>query len=139
MRQLPSPSMSSGLRLTASARITLCWDNPKDWIRAYWCGAHHCRSNRARAGVLTVWNRMKQKRPSNSTQNPGANAWTNRNGAPRTRDTSDSGTGRNRENQAPKGSDSPAAVIHHTACNNPACRGVIPRSSRMKGRNRPKV
>ena len=82
---------------------------------------------------------MKQNRPSSSSQNPGASACTNKNGAPSTSETSASGTGRNRENQAPKGSESPAAVIHHTPCNSPACNGVMFRSSRMKGKNNPKV
>ena len=86
-----------------------------------------------------MWKRMKQNLPASSTQNPGATACTKRKGTPSTSDTSDRGTGRKRENQAPKGNDSPAAVIHHTPCNRPACSGVILRSSRMKGRNSPKV
>ena len=103
MRQLPRPSISKGLRLTANARITLCCDSPKDWISAYWCGAHHWRRSRARAGVFTVWESMKKNRDTKSTQNPGASAWTKRNGAPRTRDTKARGTGRKRENHAPEG------------------------------------
>ena len=82
---------------------------------------------------------MKPSRPTNSSQNPGASACTNRNGAPSSNAASVNRAGRNRESHAPKGSDSNAAVIHHTPCSSPACKGVIPKSSRIKGRNNPKV
>ena len=121
MRQLPSPSISSGLRLTA-----MCEDhavlgkseglNEGVLVR----GAPLPQQEGAGRSVHGVGQDEAKTAPAAAPRNPGASACTNRERrSPKTRDTSDSGTGRKRENQAPKGRDRPAAVIHQTACNSP--------------------
>jgi len=48
-------------------------------------------------------------------------------------------TGRILENHTPNGSDAMAAVTHQTPWRRPASNGEMSRSSRIKGRKRPKV
>ena len=138
-RQLPTAVIKRALVLTASARIKLCCERPTELICAYWRGAAHCCSSNVRAGVAMTWQRTRNNLANSRKTKPVAKACMNRKGRLNTRDTRTTGTGRKRENQAPNGNAAVAAVIHQTPWSNPAWSSEIFRSSRINGRNRPKV
>ncbi len=121
------------------ASKVLCCDSPTALTRAYCLGATHCCRMSGRAGVEITWHSTKKNRAKSKTRKLCARPWRKRNGIPRARDIRISCTGRKRENQRPKGSDSRAEVSHQTPWSSPASSRERCKSSLTKGRNTPKV
>ena len=88
---------------------------------------------------MITWERTKKNLARSKTTKPVARACMNKKGSPSISDTRTTGRGRKRENQAPHGNEAVAAVTHQTPWSNPASNGEMSRSSRINGRNRPKV
>ena len=131
--------MSKALVLTATANMMLCWDKPTELTVAYCLGDTHCCNNKVRAGTVIVWNATKRNLAKNNSKKLLARPCKNKKGTPNNREAKTRGMGRIRDSHAPEGKARTAAVIHHTPCSSPASRGVMPRSSDMKGRKSPKV
>jgi hypothetical protein len=89
--------------------------------------------------VAITWKRTKQNLVRIKKEKLVAKACMNKKGRASISDNKTTGTGRKRDNQALNGSANVAAVTHQTPWSNPACSSDISRSSRINGRNRPKV
>ena len=123
----------------AKAKMRLCCDSPTALIKANWRGTAHCCNSNVRAGFVRTWNKTKRNLAINSVTKFSARPWRSRNGIWSSSDTITKRTGRNRENQAPKGMERTAGVTHQIPCKRPAWSGESRKSSRMKGRKTPKV